>query len=140
MKSGDRRGEIYKPHVRGRLVAVSFVTVGELKFGAYKKNWGKDKLEDLIQRLRSVVIVPYDDEVCDTYARLKSRLQSQGKNVADNDLWIAACAVRHSLPLISNNRKHFEVIQGLVLISEEPVIKEITSQIQMPLAPPPEEP
>jgi hypothetical protein len=35
----------------------------------------------------------------------------------DNDLWIAACALRHSVPLISNNRKHFEKISGLQLIS-----------------------
>ena len=50
MKRGDQRGEIYKPHVRGKLVAVSFVTVGELLFGAYKKNWGTSKIEDLNQR------------------------------------------------------------------------------------------
>ena len=110
---------------------MSFVTVGELLFGAYKKNWGNDKIEDLNRRLRSVVIVPYDREICNAYAGLKSRLQPQGRTVSDNDLWIAACAVRHSIPLISNNRKHFEVVPGLVLISEEPVIKEITSQIPL---------
>jgi tRNA(fMet)-specific endonuclease VapC len=132
MKSGDPRGEVYKPHVRDKLVAVSFVTYGELLFGAFKKNWGTNKVEDLKQRLRAVVIVPYDHEMCSTYARLKVRLQSNGMSAADNDLWIAACAVRHSIPLISNNRKHFEVIPELVLISEETVLKEITSQMELP--------
>ena len=55
-----------------------------------------------------------------------------GRLVADNDLWIAASAVRHSIPRISNNRAHFDGIPGLVLISEAPVIKEIDSQLKIP--------
>ena len=58
------------------------------------------------------MVVPYDDEVCVTYANLKTAVQSKGFGVADNDLWIAACAIRHSIPLISNNRKHFEKYQA----------------------------
>jgi hypothetical protein len=52
--------------------------------------------------------------------------------VADNDMWIAASAVRHNVPLVSHNRDHFEGIPGLVLISEAPVIKEISSQMVLP--------
>lgn len=100
-------------------------------FGAYKNKWGKAKLEQLRARLRSVTIVPYDWVVCQTYGDLKARLQEVGKQVACNDLWIAACAVRHSIPLISNNRSHFEGIPGLVLISEAPVIAQIESQGDM---------
>ena len=74
------------------------------------------------------MIVPYDIEICRTYADLKARIQAGGKNVACNDLWIAACAVRHSIPLITNNRKHFEVIPDLIVISEQRAIAEIRSQ------------
>jgi hypothetical protein len=51
--------------------------------------------------------------------------------VADNDLWIAACAVRHSIPLVSNNQAHFEGIPGLILITEAPAIKEMQSQAKL---------
>lgn len=127
MKAGDKRGDPYRRHVEGSLVAVSFVTVGELLFGAIRKKWGQDRLEDLKQRLRTVVIVPYDYEICTTYARLKANLESHGKSVTanDNDLWIAACAVRHSIPLVSNNRRHFQAISELLLISEAPLIGEV---------------
>lgn len=128
MKPTDTRGRLYRPHVEGKLMAVSFVTVGELLFGAYKKKWGKDKIEELRERLRSVVIVPYDYLVCSTYADLKSKTTAVGISVADNDLWIAACAVRHSIPLVSNNRAHFEKIPGLVLRSESAVVAQIESQ------------
>ncbi len=134
MKPGDKRAEIYKKHVQGPLLSVSFITVGELLFGARKKKWGASKIADLNQRLRSVVIVPYDREICATYAELKARVQETGRPVADNDLWIAACAVRHQIPLVSNNRAHYEHIPGLVLISEAPVVREIESQETLDLA------
>jgi hypothetical protein len=60
--------------------------------------------------------------------RVIIQLTKAGRVVADNDLWIASCAVRHKLPLISNNRKHFQAIPELTLISEAPVIAEIESQ------------
>jgi predicted nucleic acid-binding protein len=133
MKHGNTHAEIYKKHVQGKLMAVSFITVGELLFGAKKKNWGPLKLADLTQRLRSVVVVPYDREICATYADLKVRVQQMGRPVSDNDLWIAACAVRHQIPLVSNNRDHYSHIPGLVLISEAPVIQQIQSQEDLDL-------
>ncbi len=128
MKPGDRRAEIYRKHVAKKTVAVSFITVGELLFGARKKNWGTDRMERLKQKLRSTVIVPYDYELCLTYAELKSKVESEGKSVALHDLWISACSVRHSISLVSNNQKHFEHIPGLTLISETKVVREIQSQ------------
>lgn len=119
-KAGDPRGDAYRPHIKDKTVAVSFVTVGELHFGAEKRKWSAKTLKAFLERLKAVVVVPYDMELCKTYGKLKASLASSGITVADNDLWIAACAVRHSIPLISNNRKHFDKIPGLVLISETP--------------------
>jgi tRNA(fMet)-specific endonuclease VapC len=128
---GDSRAALYKPHLQGKLVALSFVTVGELQFWAINRKWGTRKLGDLSTRLRSVVIVPYDFAICETYGRLRARLEASGKKVADNDLWIAACAIRHSIPLVSNNRSHFSGIPDLVLISEAPIVAEIKSQAEL---------
>jgi tRNA(fMet)-specific endonuclease VapC len=114
--------------VEGKLIAVSFVTVGELYFGAYRKGWRPERLADLKDRLRSVTIVPYDELVCLTYARIKAEMQSKGNVIGPNDLWIAASAIRHSIPLLSNNQKHFELVPGLILTSEYQAMKEMQSQ------------
>jgi tRNA(fMet)-specific endonuclease VapC len=119
MRPKDTRGDAYRPHVRGKTVAVSFVTVGELFYGAAKRKWSDKTLSHLQEKLKAVVIVPYDEELCHTYARIRASLPA-GVVVAANDLWIAASAIRHSIPLVSNNRKHFEQIPGLQLISESP--------------------
>ncbi len=106
-KPSSESAKLYLPHVDGKRLAVSFITVGELHFGAYKRGWSQTRFDEMKDRLRSVAIVPYDQEVCITYGKIRAAVEKNGTPVAGNDLWIAACAIRHSIPLISNNRKHF---------------------------------
>lgn len=82
-------------------------------------------------RLRVVTIVPYDETVCRVYGEIKAACESRGKVVGDNDLWIAACAIRHSIPLVSNNFKHFNRIPGLILKSESQAMQEMQSQMRI---------
>lgn len=131
LMSGSRYAALYRPHVEGRLIAISFITVGELYFGAKRKNWGEAKIADLKDRLRVVTIVPYDEGVCRTYADIKADCESRGRTVGANDLWIAACAIRHSIPLVSNNFKHFNGIPGLILKSEAQAMQEMQSQMKI---------
>lgn len=131
LMNGTGYAALYRPHVEGKLIAVSFVTVGELYFGAKRKNWGEARIADLKDRLRIVTIVPYDERVCLVYAEIKAACEAKGKTVADNDLWIAACAIRHSIPLVSNNFKHFNGIPGLVLRSESQAMQEMQSQMNI---------
>jgi predicted nucleic acid-binding protein len=134
LKAGDPRADPYRRHVRGKTVAISFVTVGELYSGAEKRNWSAAKRSELNTRLRSVVIVPFDLEVCRAYARLCNIRTDQGsiRTIAANDRWIAAGAIRHNLALVSNNRRHFDSIPGLTLICEAPAIK-APSPVALPL-------
>jgi len=119
MRPKDTRGDAYRPHVKGKTVAVSFITVGELYHWAEKRKWSAKSRQNLEERLKAVVIVPYDAELCRTYGRVRASLPT-GLVVAANDLWIAACAIRHAITLVTNNRKHFERIPGLTIISETP--------------------
>jgi len=78
------------------------------------------------------VIVPYDYAVCETYGRIKAELP-KGRTISDNDLWIAACAIRHSIPLVTHNRRHFDDVKGLIIISEQKVDSELRSQAALDL-------
>ena len=118
MKGTDTRAELYKRHVKGKTIALSFVTVGELFAWGVRRNWGAKKFADLEQRIKTAIVVPYDLELCRQFGQLKAELMKKGKSVPSNDLWIATCALRHSLPLVTHNAKHFAQIPGLTLISE----------------------
>jgi tRNA(fMet)-specific endonuclease VapC len=117
LMKNDTRGNAYRPHIKNKTVAISFVTVGELYYWAESRNWSPKNRQNLEDRLKAVVVVPYDAQLCSVYGKLRASLPS-GMNVAANDLWIAACSLRHNIPLITNNRKHFERIPNLNLISE----------------------
>ena len=110
----------YEKHVKGKKLALSFITVGELLSWPKIRGWGETKTKELESRIARAGVIPYDELLCQTYADLRAQLLRIGRQVPDNDLWIAATAVRHSIPLISHNRKHYDEILGLVLISETP--------------------
>jgi predicted nucleic acid-binding protein len=125
--SNPNRGLPYRPHLQGNTIALSFITVGEQYAGYLRMiSRGDGTSPDyrkLEAGLRLVVVVPYDLEICKTFGDLKATLKNpEGTDrvIPTNDLWIAACAKRHSLALVTNNRKDFEGIRGLNIISEAP--------------------
>jgi tRNA(fMet)-specific endonuclease VapC len=126
---GDTRASQYDKHTKGKKWALSFATVGELLTWSKYKGWGPAKIAELERRIGLTGVVPYDVALCQTYAELNAQILKAGKPIGDNDLWIAATAIRHSIPLISHNRKHYDEIPGLVLISETPKI--LTGQMEI---------
>jgi tRNA(fMet)-specific endonuclease VapC len=117
LMKNDTRGNAYRPHIKNKTVAISFITVGELYFWAENRQWSSKNRQNLEDRIKAVVVVPYDSQLCSVYGKLRASLPN-GVNITANDLWIAACSLRHNIPLITNNRKHFERIPNLSLISE----------------------
>lgn len=116
LKRGETRAELYSPYVKNKTIALSFVSVGELYVWAATRGWGPKKLAEFEETLKSTVIIPYDLELCRVYGRVKAGLP-KGRTVPGNDLWIAVCAIRHSIPLLTHNRKDFESIPGLNIVS-----------------------
>ena len=66
---------------------------------------------------RGITTVEVDLETCRVFARERRRLRAAGNLIPDFDLMIGATAVRYDLTLLSNNRRHFQRIAGLNIIS-----------------------
>jgi predicted nucleic acid-binding protein len=125
--ANQKKATPYKAHVQGNIIVLAFISVGELYAGYRKRiakgDWTEAHIQKLEAQLKGVAIVPYDVEICRTYGALKAVLKTPegtDRNIGPNDLWIAACAVRHSLTLVTNNRKDFSDIPGLNIICEAP--------------------
>ena len=110
--------QAYDSHIKGHLLAVSFITVGELYFGAENGNWGKKRRLRLEMALRNFVVIRYDHGVAVRYGQLVAERKRSGLPIAQNDAWIAACALRHNVPLVTHNSRDFEGITGLRIITE----------------------
>jgi tRNA(fMet)-specific endonuclease VapC len=108
----------YVPHLRGRVLAISFITVGEMYYGAEKDGWGERRRAALETQLRNFMVVPYDHQIARAYGLVVAEREKKGMRIEPNDAWIAACAVRHEVPLVTHNAKDFREITGLTVISE----------------------
>jgi tRNA(fMet)-specific endonuclease VapC len=117
LRRGDTRRDPYRPYVMGRTIALSFISVGELYVWPTRRNWGAARVAALEEALAAAMIIPYDLNLCRECGRVKASLP-KGRVVGPNDLWIAVCAIRHSVPLLTHNRRHFEGISQLRLLSD----------------------
>ncbi|MBI4441871.1 MAG: type II toxin-antitoxin system VapC family toxin [Acidobacteria bacterium] len=100
-----------------RGLALSIISVAELWEGVHFSK-GPERSQAILEEfLSGVVVLGLDEEICKRFGQLRGLLRQQGKLVGDFDLLIAASALRHNLSLLSNNRRHFENIEGLRLES-----------------------
>ena len=105
-------GDAFMPLVAGHELAVSFATYGELLANGHRARWGNRRLDVLRARLRQFVVIPYNDKVVDTWARMHAKLAGHLHKGGTNDLWTAACALSltPSLPIVTNNLSDFQTI------------------------------
>lgn len=112
----DSRAPAYEAHFEGRKLLISKVTRAELYAWAISRNWGPSRTRDLLEFLKPFVVLDLDDESLWVWARIRSE---KGRPRSYSDSWIAATAIRYGLPLITHNKRDFEGIAGLDIISEE---------------------
>lgn len=113
--------ESYAPLIQGSVLAISFITVGELYCWAETKKWGEKRRNELDVYLKNFIVIPYDNEIARCYGRIVAERASNGKPIGNNDAWIAACAVHHSVSLVTHNEKDFIGITGLDVITKKTI-------------------
>lgn len=103
--------------MRSAGLAVSIVSLAELYEGVlYSKSPAQSKT--VLQRfLAGISVLPIDEDVCEVFGRERGRLRQRGTAIGDFDLLIASTCVRHDLTLCTNNRRHFEMVEGLRMVS-----------------------
>jgi tRNA(fMet)-specific endonuclease VapC len=66
--------------------------------------------------LQKVQVLPFDKATARIAVDLNFELNRKRKQIAIPDLFIAATAILHNLPLATLNRKHFDRIDSLTVI------------------------
>ena len=102
----------------GRLVVPSIV-LGEYYFGI-RQSRHRDRYEDWLRRyLPLAEIATVTQATADAYAAIRLELKLLGSPLPSNDVWIAALARQHILPVLSNDA-HFDVVEGIERIAFAP--------------------
>jgi tRNA(fMet)-specific endonuclease VapC len=94
--------------------ALSVISLAELYEGVYYSR-NPVESEAALQRFLNpeLTILGLDEETCKIFGKERGRLRTAGLLIGDCDLLIGATALRHRLTLLTNNRRHFERIEGL---------------------------
>ena len=102
----------------GRLVVPSIV-LGEYYFGI-RQSRHRNRYEDWLRRylpLAEIATVTY--ATADAYAAIRLELKRSGNPLPSNDVWIAALARQHVLPVLSNDA-HFDMVTDIERIAFAP--------------------
>ena len=86
-------------------VAVSVVTYGELRAGvlAATELAVRSRRLSTLQTVADLDPLPIDSAVADEWAQLRLLLAQAGRRVNVNDTWIAATALAHDVPVVTQD-------------------------------------
>jgi len=96
-------------------IAICFMTVGELFYGAERSKY-KAKNKNLVDEfILSVDIINTDFEILKKFGELKSDLYGKNIMIPDADILIASTAFTKCSKLVTGNTKHFSRIENLLV-------------------------
>lgn len=106
----------YVEALRGATLILSFMSLAELRAGAFAANWGPRRLQLLEQFIEGFGVVYPDDAMCTSWASIRARARAAGRGLSPQDAWIAATAISMNAELATNNQSDFANIESLRLL------------------------
>lgn len=99
-------------------VAISSITKYELFYGLLKNPQAHKKYGQQVQLLfKQAQNLDFDRESALIAAEIKDDLTKRGESIGDCDTMIAAIGLQHDLVVVTNNIKHFQRVDGLVVVN-----------------------
>jgi tRNA(fMet)-specific endonuclease VapC len=118
--SGHDLAGDYHRHVENNIKVISFMTFAELYYGTLKNGWGEPRRIRLLTRLaQEYVVYPFDRTLCVQWAVVREQNRPTGRQLSVADAWIAATAMLYGIPLVTHNRRHFEVLEPNLTVRSE---------------------
>jgi tRNA(fMet)-specific endonuclease VapC len=93
-------------------IAVPVIVLGEYKYGIGQSRNRARYERWLAEVVASCRVLLVDEVTAERYAEIRGELKLAGRPIPGNDLWIAALARQHQLPLLSRD-SHFDFVPGL---------------------------
>lgn len=92
------------------------IALGELILGAIKSRQVQESMDSLNTFVDMILIADCDAEVAKKYGQIRKHWETIDRRIPENDIWIAATAMRHELPLMTADA-HCNAVDGLKVIN-----------------------
>lgn len=99
-----------------RTLCLPVIAIGEFRFGLLGSRLRERLAEKVGALLRDCVVFDVTEAMTQHYAELRHALKVAGTPIPANDLWIAALARQHALPILSRDG-HFDHVPGIERIT-----------------------
>jgi tRNA(fMet)-specific endonuclease VapC len=99
-------------------LALASITASELLAGVHRADSPERRLrrEAFVEAvLERVPVLPFELRTARVHARIWAQLVSGGRSIGAHDLLIAATALAHGYAVLTQNRREFERVPGLVV-------------------------
>ena len=97
-------------------IALPVIVLGEYRYGIRRSRDRVRYERWLAEAIPSYRVLMVDEGTAERYAEVRHELKHMGRPIPANDLWIAALARQHELPLLSRDL-HFDFVPGLKRIA-----------------------
>ena len=99
-----------------RNLVLPVTALGEYRYGLLGSRKRARLEEWLDELLADVRVLEATSRTSGVYAEVRHQLRGAGTPIPENDVWIAAMAIEHRVPLATRD-KHFKVVKGLEIVS-----------------------
>jgi tRNA(fMet)-specific endonuclease VapC len=95
-------------------VYIPIIVVGELYYGAAFSSHVQKNIKEIKKLTSNYNVLLIDEEASFHYGNIKTALRKIGKPIPENDIWIAAIALRYELIVVTRDN-HFKIIDSISL-------------------------
>jgi tRNA(fMet)-specific endonuclease VapC len=96
-------------------LCISTVVLGELVYGAEKSGKPAENLSAIEQFCGNLEVLPFAERAAHHYGQIRARLQRSGQPIGSHDLMIAGHARSEGLTIVTNNKREFARVEGLIV-------------------------
>ncbi|MBU0756730.1 MAG: type II toxin-antitoxin system VapC family toxin [Nanoarchaeota archaeon] len=93
--------------------SITPITICELYKGAYKSKNIEHNIKQVKTTVATMKIIEFNENAYLAYGKIHKELMSKGTMTSEMDLLIGCLAYSFNATLVTQNKKHFENIQGL---------------------------
>ena len=107
------RNRVAQEIVRGATLGVSVISIVELQYGVAKSERVKANVASLMDFMKPIEILVFDDEDAKVAGNIRAELELQGRPIGPYDCLIAAQGLRRNLCVVTANIGEFSRVRGL---------------------------
>lgn len=115
-------GRSLRTEAMPKTTAISVVTKAELRMGIFAAEDVETRDRRLVtfELANRIVALPVDEAVARAWAQMRAYVGASGEKVEVNDMWIAATAAAHEIPVLTQDGD-FDALNGVAGLTVIPV-------------------